>query len=317
MTKDKIMKKLQFLYEADSHKEMQMFGFKKNNSQPYKINIDGSLEQEIIAVMAEGLKESLIDSDYQIVDYSKADERKGRYYRYDVQEIPDAFKAMADVIGKSDAKKYDFSNDGVGAIDHFIMVISDGDKPFSIYKSFSNVEKIMKSKKSTLALMSKEILKSYDKPLLRIGSSFQVIFFPKNEYIILDDKFAENSFGLHQILKNQATKLIKALDDKKLLPNIKKIEKYNEKISFSRKLVKVLSTSKVLQDIEKDKILDFVKNDPKLKDELRIIKQKGNEYFEVKNTQSAKALLDLLNDEFVYSELTKQRYQAPAKDPYE
>ena len=317
MTKDKIYKKLQFLYEKDSHKEMQMFGFKKNDPQPYEINIDNCLEQEIIAVMSDGLKESLIDKDYQIVDYSLADERKGRYYRYDVPEIPDAFKAMSDVIGKSDAPKYDFSNDGVGAIDHFIMVFSDSIHPFSIYKSVSNVEKVMKSKKSLLAIMGKDILKSYDKPLLRIGSGFQVIFFPTDEYIILDEKFAENSFGLHQILKNQATKLIKTLDDKKLLPDVKKIEKYNENVAFSRKLVKVLSTSKVLQDVEKDKIMDFVKDDPKLKSVLRIVNHKGSKYFEMNNKRSAMVFLDLLNDEFVYSELTGQKYQAPAKDPYE
>lgn len=317
MTKDNIIKILQFLYEKDSHKEVQMFGFKKNDPQPYEINIHKDLEPDIIAVMAEGLKESLIDNDYQIVDYSKADERKGRYYRYDVPELPDAFKAMADVIGKSDAPKYDFSNDGVGAIDHFIMVFSDGSNPFSIYKSVSNVEKVMKSKKSILAIMGKDILKSYDKPLLRIGSGFQVIFFPKDEYIILDDKFAENTFGLHQILKNQATKLISVLDDKELLSDVKRIERFSETVSFSRKLVKVLSTSKVLEHVDKADIMDFVKNNSKLKSKLKIIQHKGVKYFEINNKQSAMALLDLLNDEFVYSELTKQKYQAPVKDPYE
>lgn len=317
MTKDKINNKLLFLYEKNSHKEVQMFGFKKNNPQPYEINIHEDLEPEIISVMAEGFKDSLIDKDYQVVDYSNADERKGLYYRYNLSEIPAAFKAMADVIGKSDAPKYDFTNDGVGAIDHFIMVFSDGSNPFSIYKPVSNVEKVMKSKKSLLAVMGNDILESYNKPLLRIGPSFQVIFFPKNEYIILDDKFAENTFGLHQILKNQASKLIEALDDKKLLPDITKIEKYNENVAFSRKLVKVLSTSKVLRDVEKKKIIEFVEEDEKLKSVLRIINHKGSKYFEINNKRSAMAFLDLLNDEFLHSQLTGQKYQAPAKDPYE
>ena len=97
--------------------------------------------------------------------------------------------------------------------------------------------------------------------------------------------------------------------------NYRKLNKYKDNISFSRKLVKVLSTSKLLnEDIPKEDVLGFIDQDEKLRDILKIKEKEGEKYIEISNKANAKAFLELLNDEFVYSQLTKQKYQAPDKD---
>lgn len=316
MTKETLIEKVKFITDEESSKEMQMYGFKKGDNTPYKINVAKNLREEIISVISFGIKTLLIDNEkeYEIVNYSTADERKKRYYEYDLPEIPDNLKSMSDVIGDAHCDNYDFSHDGFNQLDHFIIVFSDGKHPFSVYKSLSTVEKLTKSKKSIFGIMGKDFLESYDGKLLRIGPGFQVVF-ASGKYVLLDDKFAETTFGLLDILNNQATKNLNNLKSKKLLYDYKKLEKYKDNIAFSRKLVKVLSTSKIINgSIPKDEVLKFIANDDKLKDILKIKDKDGDKYIEITNKSNAKALLELLNDEFVFSQLTQQKYQAIDKE---
>lgn len=317
MTKDTLIEKVGFITDDESPKEMQMYGFKKGDNTPYKINVDKTLSKEIISLISYGIKTLLIDNkdEYEIVNYSTADERKKRYYEYDLPRIPDNLKVMSNVIGDAHFDNYDFGHDGFDKLDHFIIVFSDGKgHPFSVYKSLSTVEKLTKSKKSILGIMGKDILEGFDGQLLRIGPNFHVVF-ASGKYILLDDKFAETNFGLLTILNNQTTKNMNNLKSKKLVYDYKKLEKYKDNITFSRKLVKVLSTSKIINGgIPKDKVLDFINKDDKLRDILKIKEKDGERYIDITSKSNAKAFLELLNDEFVYSQLTDQKYQASDKD---
>ena len=315
MTRETLIEKVRFITNSESPKEMQMYAFKKGDNTPYKINVEPELINEIIPVMAYGVQTLLTGKEYSIVNYSTADERKNRYYEYDMVDIPANMKAMSEIIGNAHYANYDFNHDGFEELDHLVMVFSDGGgHVFSIYKAFSPVEKLTKSTKSIFGIMGEDVLKSFDGKLLRIGPNFQVIFVP-NKYIILDDKFAESTFDLHAILNNQATKCMNSLRNKNLILDYKKLNKYKNNLSFSRKLVKVLSTSKILNgDIPKDDVLNFINNDEKLRNVLIIKEKEGEKYIEISNKSNAKAFLELLNDEFVYSQLTKQKYQAPDKD---
>ncbi len=315
MTKETLIEKVRFITIPESHKEMQMYAFKKGDNTPYKVNVDPGLVSEIISIMSYGIQTLLIEKEYNIVNYSTADDRKNRYYEYDLDDIPSNMKSMSEVIGNARYPNCDFGHGGFDGLDHVVMVFSNGeDHVFSIYKAFSSVEKLTKSTKSIFGIMGEDILRGFDGQLLRIGPNFQVVFIP-SKYIILDDKFAENSFDLYAVLNNQATKYMNNLTQKNLVLNYRKLNKYKDNISFSRKLVKVLSTSKLLnEDIPKEDVLGFIDQDEKLRDILKIKEKEGEKYIEISNKANAKAFLELLNDEFVYSQLTKQKYQAPDKD---
>ena len=77
----------------------------------------------------------------------------------------------------------------------------------------------------------------------------------------------------------------------------------------------VMRSSKVIKDsIPKNRVLKFIENDEELKTKLRIKIKDEEAFIEINNIESAKAFLDLLNDEYLYSSLTDQKYQAVAKD---
>ena len=317
MTKETLLRKVGFVLQPESPKEMQVFGFLKGDNTPWKLNIDHNFEEEIIKVMAVGVKTLLQDANYQIVDFSTADERKGRYYKYDLAAIPDGLQPLSTVVGNADIDAYDMNAHQITDLDHLIIVLSDGgEHKFSLYKQLSSVEKITKSAKSLLARvgMDNPRLVEETKPLLRIGPSFQVIWVD-NTYVVLSDKFLESNFKLLEILKNEAKLHIGSIKRSGLLLNTKKLEKYANNTAFSRKLVKVLKTSLIIQNnIPRTDVIAFIEDDEELKNNLPTEEKDGEKYISITKKNEAFALLDLLNDEFLYSQLTKQKYKAPDKD---
>ena len=311
------MRKVGFILQPNTPKELQVIGFLKDNATPWKLNIDNAFEGEIIKVVAAGVKTLLQDADYQIVDFSTADERKNRYYRYDLEEIPEGLQAMKTVIGNADIEDYDMRAHQLTDLDHLIMVLSDsGEHKFSLYKQLSSVEKISKSEKSLLARLDLDNPRIVEetKPLLRIGPSFQVVWVDSS-YIVLNDKFLESNFKILDILNNEAKKKISVIEGKQYLLDTKKIKKYADNTTFSRKLVKVLKDSLIIEkDISRDELIEFIEGDAELRGNLPTKEKDGVKYINITKKSEALAFLDLLNDEFVYSELTKQKYKAPDKD---
>ena len=55
-------------------------------------------------------------------------------------------------------------------------------------------------------------------------------------------------------------------------------------------------------------------NDEELRNELKIAEVNGERFIDISSQKSAKRFLDLLNDEFLHSELTGLEYQAVDKD---
>lgn len=315
MKKETLISKVDFILDPASLKEMQMFGLKKNSAVPYKINVDQDFVSSIIEVVAEGIKSIIVDRDYEIVDYSTADERKKRYYRYDINDIPDSMKVLSMVIGNADIEDYNMKDDKIEGLDNLIIVISNGtDKCFSIFKHLSTIEKIATSSKAVLGFFGDRVLKSVSETFLRISPSFQVIY-TSNNYILTNESFAESSFKLHDVLKREADKLTKRLEHKKIVYDLKKIKQYNDTPSFCRKLVKVLKDSKVLEDdFDKSNIFTFLDRDDTVREQVLIKDIDGEKFIEVNNKTAANVLLEILNDEFVKSEITGTQYKAPDKD---
>lgn len=317
MTKDTLIRKVDFALQSDSPKEMQMFGFLKDDNTPWKLNIDHDFEEEIIKVVSFGVKTLLQEADYQIVDFSTADERKKRYYKYDLAEVPEGLRMLPSVIGNADIGNYDMNAHQLIELDHLIIVMSDGgEHKFSLYKQLSAVEKITRTEKSLLAMVNLDNPRIVEetKPLLRIGPSFQSIWVD-GTYIVLSDKFLESNFKMLDILKNEAKKHVGKIKDSGLLLNTKKLEKYVNTTAFSRKLVKVLKDSLIIKNsIPRADVIAFIENDEELNLNLPRTEKDGEKYINITKKDEALAFLDLLNDEFVYSELTKQKYKAPDKD---
>jgi len=320
MNKDELINRVHFALE-DGHKELQLYGFVVEDDNPYHISISEALETELISVISTGIQSLIVDKSYEIVNFSTADERKERYYQYDLDEKPERMLCMSSVIGNHGVQEFDLNPQSITTLNTLILAISDGlGHTFTVYKVLSSVEKVAKSSKSLLARIGigNNVLDEEQQPLLKIGPKFQIIYTEENgvgTYIFLESSVIESKFDLNQILDNQAARDIGVIQRTNLLSDVTKLQQYAKKAAFSKKLVGVIKASKVIKDnVTKNRILWFIENDDELKDKLTITEKDGDRFIEIKNIASAKSFLDLLNDEYVYSVLTEQKYQAVDKD---
>ena len=320
MNKEDLTNRVSFV-QGDGHKELQLYGFVAKDDNPYHIKISETLEDELLGVIATGIQSLIIDKNYEIVDFSTADERKDRYYQFDLEEKPERMRCMSSVIGNHGIVDFDLSHRSITEINTLIIAVSDGmGHTFTVYKVLSSVEKMVKSSKMLLAKIGigNDVLEEEPQPILKIGPKFQIIYTEENgvgTYVFLESSVVEAQFNLNQILDNQATRDIGIIQSTNLLSDVSKLQQFTQKTSFSKKLVGVIKSSKVIKEnISKDRILRFIKNDDDLRQHLTISEKDGERYINITSVESAKRFLDLLNDEYVYSSLTEQKYQAIAKD---
>lgn len=328
MRKDDIISKINFILDEGCRKELQLFGFVAGDDNVYKINVSNELEGELIKLVASGVQSLLVDRDYDIVDFSSADERKDKYFLYDLNNVPERMAQMSVVIGNHNVRSFDLQHNSIDEINTLIMLLSDGNgSAFTIYKVLSPVEKVVKSTKMILARIGigEDFLTEESKPLLRIGPRFQIVFFDsesnegegarRGNYIFLESSSVEGQFKLDNVLKNEAAQKLEIMEGTHLVKDLTKIRHYAETPAFCRKLVKVLRNSKVIREnISKERIFEFISGDEELRSVLPVAEVDGERYLDINSQKSAQKLLDLLNDEFVYSSLTNQKYQSVYKD---
>ena len=323
MTREELITRTSFVLDDKVDKGLQLYGIPSGEDNAYRISISNNLEIELIKVVANGVKTLLLNKEqYDIVDFSTADERKNKYYRYDLDNIPERMLRMSDVIGNHGIKNFDYHNHTVDELTSLILLVSDRNgTTFTVYKSISSVEKVLKSTRSVLARfgIGEDCLDEETKPMLRISPKFQIIFLdgPENDrhYIFLETSSIETHFKLNQVLMNEASKKITIIRNTNLVKDVSKIERYANTPAFCRKLVKVLNHSKVLSsNISKKRILEFIEGDDELCKLLKITGNQNCKFININSQKSAQKFLDLLNDEFVYSALTQQKYQAVDKD---
>lgn len=324
MTKEELINKVDFILDEEGLKELLLFCFVAGDDNAYKINISGELETELIKVVEYGIQSMIVDKEYEIVDFSTADERRNKYYLYDLDDVPERMRQMSYVIGNHYVPVFDLQHKSIEEINTLIILLSDRNgSTFTLYKSLSPVEKVVKSTKSILAKIGvgEDSLIEESKPILRIGPHFQLIYLSDAEYenggkyVFLDSSSMEGQFKLNQVLNNEATTNMIVLENTHIVKDTIKIKQYIEKPAFCRKLVKVLRNSKVIKEgIPKETIFQFINNDDELREVLTVSEFEGEQYIDINSQKSAQRLLDLLNDEFVYSSLTNQKYQAVDKD---
>lgn len=316
MNKEELIEKISFIL-GEGHKELQLFGFVAGDDNPYRLSISNELETELIKVVASGVQSFLVDKEYEIVSFSTADERKDRYYLYDLDEIPERLVQMSYVIGNHNIGSFDLQRHNVAEINTLILSLSDGDgHSFSLFKILSPVEKVVSTSKSILASIgvNDAVLKEEKMPLLKIGPKFQIVYTDES-YIFLESSSIEKNFKLNQVLNNEAARNIQVIQNTHLLKDVTKLQQYADKTSFSRKLVGVMRNSKVIRlNIPKNQVFDFIAQDEKLRAQFKIDTVDGEQFIDIRNIESAKCFLDLLNDEFLNSKLTGLEYQAVDKD---
>lgn len=142
-----------------------------------------------------------------------------------------------------------------------------------------------------------------DAQLLRLGDTI----------FVLDLKMLERNMGFSTLIQQAAVETVSAIEDLDILDDIEVLRDTLEVPSFARKLSKVKKASPIFKlGISKEAIVEFTKNTPELAGKFKY--SEDGTQIRLGTKKSKIAFLKLMNDAFLHSELTKQWYDASAKD---
>jgi hypothetical protein len=148
--------------------------------------------------------------------------------------------------------------------------------------------------------------------ILRINGDFQLIRID-DEIYVTDVNVLERNLGFNELVFREASTSVEAIDELKLLEDIQVLKDSAEDVSFARKLSKVKKTSPIFaNNIPKEIIVAFTKTNPGLKGAFKY--SEDGQTIRLDTKKSKEAFIKLLNDAFLRSELTKEYYEARAKD---
>lgn len=317
MTVDEVKTKVSGIFSNPYSAQVYLV-LKTDNGFELRIaDIEDETEPELRTMFSENVRSRISNNeDLSICNLSIADDRANVLFYYDYEEYPEELSVFKDfnlTSAINDISKFNFNSDNISSLYGYIIYLgsmTDGlllfkkHYPISLIKRECFLLGLHKSKERFEKISSDDIL--------RLNGDFQLIRFG-NEVYVTDIKVLERNLGFNALVLREASSTMESIDGLKLLEDIQVLKDSAEEVAFARKLSKVKKTSPIFaNNIPKEVIVEFTKNNPGLKGAFKY--SEDGQAIRLDTKKSKEAFIKLLNDAFLRSELTKEYYEARAKD---
>ncbi|MEG0075699.1 MAG: anti-phage protein KwaB [Eubacterium sp.] len=295
-----------FVLKKDSGFVLRLADFENKNT-----------ELEIRKLFSEYICETIIKNEnLKICELSTDDEQSNAIYHYDYDEYPEELSlfnnfCLDDVI--DEVQKFDFSKDDLRTLRGYIIYLGSMDNGMMLFKQHYPILLI---KRNSFLFGVKKSKKRFEKldieDVIRLNGTVQLICI-EGEMYVLDLKVLEKNLGFTQLTLNAAKDTVEIIKSLDLIEDIEVLNDSVEEIAFARKLSKVKTSSPVIKNkIPKKIIVNFTKTNPALKETFKY--SDDGQKIRLDTKKSKLNFLKVLNDSFLYSQLTEQYYEALAKD---
>lgn len=278
--------------------------------------MEGETTQELQKIFKDFLVSNLIENANLVVkNLSTSDESQDTIYQYDYDSYPEEldlfhnFK-IQDAI-KSD--HFNFQTDSLNQLSGYILYLGTMDNGFILFKKHYPISLIKRSSFLLGAIKSKKRFEKLPgEDIIRLNGSAQLLRLGDTIFV-LDLSVLERSMGFSALIQKAASEAINAIEDLEILDDIEVLRETLEEPSLARKLSKIKKSSPIFTlGITKDEIIRFIAETPALKDQFKY--NEDHSKIILTSKKSKRAFIQLMNDSFLYSKLTKQDYEASAKD---
>lgn len=278
---------------------------------------DEKTEPEVDKLFLEYMTDTVLNNnDLQICELSTADERTNAIYRYDYTEYPEELEVFQSFDIKQatrEVEKFNFEQDNLSRLCGYIIYIGSMDDGVSLFKKHYPISLIKRDSFLLGAIKSKqrfELVTGDD--IIRLNGAVQ-LFRINGEIFVIDIKVLERNMGFNQLIYKAADETVQAIEELAIIEDIQVLRDSAEDIAFARKLSKVKKSSPIFKlNISKETIIEFIRTTHDLSGRFKY-SEDGNE-IRLDTKKSKDAFITLMNDAFLRSELTKQFYEAKAKD---
>ena len=291
------------------------------------VDSDDGTTDSLKKMFADYLKERILDDSElntsgleDLPGLSSSDEVNGRIYAYDypLEDIPESLVLFRDYYARkvnrlsydlNKEPKFDFNKHNLSNLTGFIIHLRVGEENCVLYKKAYNIN-ILKRDKFLYVFDQDNLFKRAEGDFLKLDGKVELLRID-NEIFVLDVKTLEGQLGLSQLISKDAEKGLKHIEDLGIVKNFDDLKLHSEdNLALKKKLAKISRVSPVVtKKISKDAIISFAMGKDTLKDRFKF------EDGQIQLTKSSiAAFLNLMNDAYLTSELTKEFYEAHAKD---
>lgn len=321
MTTEEFKEKMQSLIDLDDDfSAIVFFAVKGEEGIVLK---KANIINEVLIGIAEGYREALAielsrfedDDQMLVLNLSDRDERGNVVYRYDIpDEQPSYFEVMKEPIGPQivdyvGEKMFNFDRDSFSDIDYFVVRLGTEDNNIVIYRNNFNVNLMKQGRGRFYLNKSGSQIAKVENDILRMDSQIDCMLIDDDFYII-NLKNLDTSKEFSAIIRRRADAAIDQIADLPYIDDVEVLRQRLDDLSFARRLMRAMDNSPVTALPQND-VLDFVRGHQKLGNLIRI----NGDKFDLSTKRSQSAFISLLNDDFLYSKLTRRDYESSAKGP--
>lgn len=261
---------------------------------------------------AEELKKTILtNEDLALLDLASADERPNAIYHYSYDSYPGVLGLMRDFqIGDTlHIRNFDFKKDSLTKLYGYLIYLGKEENGVLLFKkhySFSLIKRgilFSRKKERFEEIESDETISlTADMHVLRV----------QGELFVLNLKCLDSIPGFTKLIDRQANKTTQKIKGLKILEDVTKFEALTDTPASKRRLARILKTSPVFT-LPRETIVAFTKESLALKGRFKY--SDDGQQIRLTSKRDAQNFLKLMSDAYLYSELTKQNYEAHAKEP--
>ena len=273
-------------------------------------------EPEIKKLFSEFVNDTIVLNDNLLVrKLSVADELPNVIYQYDYESYPDELEVLKNFNIEEAVciPKFSFKKDDLTRLVGYIIYLGSMENGIVLFKKHYPISLIKRDSFLLGAVKSEERFEKLPgEDIIRLNGSAQLMRISR-EVFVLDLKVLERNMGFSMLIQKAAVETVQAIEAMGILEDTQVLKDTLEDPSFARKLSKVKKSSPIFKlGISKETIVEFTKKTPELDGKFKY--SEDGTQIRLDTKKSKEAFVKLMNDAFLRSELTKQYYEASAKD---
>jgi hypothetical protein len=316
MTKEELKGKVAFIGDAQIEKSVSVY-VTTNTTGLQLFNIVNNDLKDLCDMFVKSVKARVLDDDeYVVEDYSTSLKREDVLHVYDLNDqLTDEMKKMKEVEDIQVPEYFDKSQTKIEIINGVYIIIKDNDNQHSltIYKSITNVDKAYTASTFFIFGSQNRQFERQKDTMLKITPAFQMMQVD-GSIILTDISKLEKPLHLDAILERETARDVTTISGA-IVMSTSHLLKVCKKPKLCKKLRHALQKSKVVKLLEDGtltgaQIVNFVETKTNLKFKYNRSKTK----FQLGTDVEAERFIKLMDDDYLMSELTGEKYDSPDKD---
>lgn len=274
-------------------------------------DLDENTQRELTNQFIQSLRANVIENaELFVKNLSEVDERKNVIYQYDHEDEPQEFELLRLTSQDSKFENFNFKRYRFSSIKAILIQIINNGHTLVIYKQNYPVTYINRDTTFNIIHNNQRLIK-LESDILKVNADFELFRIDETFYIKKLD-FFESKFKFHEIIFSDAKECIKGIKESQLLEDPGTLDEMLKDLRFSKKLANITKVSPVLGKVSNKKIIDFICSYPAFAGKLTL--NEARDKIVLKTKKSKQIFIKMLQDDFLYSQLTDHFYDSIAKD---